>query len=325
MWMGSMADLPARAAGERAARPEPATSPAPGATRQTSSLKRGLAVLELVAQAGKDGIGVTEVAARVGLDKSSASRILATLGELGYVRQDINRRYFTTPRLGKLAHRRPGVQDLAALARERLEELHATHDEAVHLAVVNGGEMLFLDYLQTTKAVRTEIPMVPRPIHEVAVGIAVLAAVGHAERTQLMRESMAAAGQHPGGGGPRRHLGSAGRCHLDVRAQLSDRSRRRGDRRRHHRRRRRHQRRTSRLTLADPLRTPYSEPTPNAPSRTSNFDPLARIRADSEPHGQRLILRGHRNARTSTFDPLARKPANPEPHGQRLILRGHRG
>jgi DNA-binding IclR family transcriptional regulator len=154
-----------------------------------------LAVLELVAQAGKDGIGVTEVAARVGLDKSSASRILATLGELGYVRQDINRRYFTTPRLGKLAHRRPGVQDLAALARERLEELHATHDEAVHLAVVNGGEMLFLDYLQTTKAVRTEIPMVPRPIHEVAVGIAVLAAVGHAERTQLMRESMAAAGQ----------------------------------------------------------------------------------------------------------------------------------
>jgi|GEM_PF-988822 DNA-binding IclR family transcriptional regulator len=195
MWMGSMADLPARAAGERAARPEPATSPAPGATRQTSSLKRGLAVLELVAQAGKDGIGVTEVAARVGLDKSSASRILATLGELGYVRQDINRRYFTTPRLGKLAHRRPGVQDLAALARERLEELHATHDEAVHLAVVNGGEMLFLDYLQTTKAVRTEIPMVPRPIHEVAVGIAVLAAVGHAERTQLMRESMAAAGQ----------------------------------------------------------------------------------------------------------------------------------
>jgi DNA-binding IclR family transcriptional regulator len=195
MWMGSMADLPARAAGERAARPEPATSPAPGATRQTSSLKRGLAVLELVAQAGKDGIGVTEVAARVGLDKSSASRILATLGELGYVRQDINRRYFTTPRLGKLAHRRPGVQDLAALARERLEELHATHDEAVHLAVDNGGEMLFLDYLQTTKAVRTEIPMVPRPIHEVAVGIAVLAAVGHAERTQLMRESMAAAGQ----------------------------------------------------------------------------------------------------------------------------------
>ncbi|WP_195909017.1 IclR family transcriptional regulator [Microlunatus sp. Gsoil 973] len=168
------------------------------ANRQTSSLKRGLAVLELVARAGKDGVGVTEVAAQVGLDKSSASRILATLGELGYVRQDINRRYFTTPKLGKLAHRRPGVQDVAALARDRLEELHAQHDEAIHLAVVNGGEMLFLDYLQTTKAVRTEIPMVPRPIHEVAVGIAVLAAVDHDERTQLMRESMAAAGRRLG-------------------------------------------------------------------------------------------------------------------------------
>lgn len=166
-----------------------------GTAKQTSSLRRGLAVLELVAQAGQRGVGVTEVAAQVGLDKSTASRILATLRELGYVRQDIGRRYFSTARLGKLAHRRPGVQDVAALARERLEELHALHDEAIHLAVVNGGEMLFLDYLQTTKAVRTEIPMVPRPIHEVAVGVAVLAAVGHDERTQLMRESIAAAGQ----------------------------------------------------------------------------------------------------------------------------------
>lgn len=165
----------------------------PGTAKQTSSLKRGFAVLELVAQAGKDGVAVTEVALQTDLDKSTASRILATLRELGYVRQDINRRYFSTARLGKLAHRRPGVQDVAALARERLEQLHALHDEAIHLAVVNGGEMLFLDYLQTTKAVRTEIPMIPRPIHEVSVGIAVLAAVDHTERIQLMRESMAAA------------------------------------------------------------------------------------------------------------------------------------
>lgn len=157
----------------------------------TSSLRRGLAALELVAQAGEQGVTVTEIAAQLGLDKSSGSRILGTLRDAGYVRQDVNRRYFSTPRLGKLAHRRPGAQNVAALARDRLEELHAAHDEAIHLAVVNGGEMLFLDYLQTTKAVRTEIPMVPRPIHEVAVGIAVLAAIEHDERSLLMKESLA--------------------------------------------------------------------------------------------------------------------------------------
>ncbi|GAB3764234.1 IclR family transcriptional regulator [Microlunatus parietis] len=161
--------------------------------RATSSLRRGLVALELVAQSGKDGVTVTEVAAQLALDKSSSSRILATLREAGYVRQDVNRRYFSTPRLSKLAHRRPGVLDLAGLARARLEQLHDQHDEAIHLAAVNGGEMLFLDYLQTSKAVRTEIPMVPRPIHEVAVGVAVLAAVEHGERSQLMRESLAAA------------------------------------------------------------------------------------------------------------------------------------
>lgn len=159
----------------------------------TSSLRRGLAALELVAQSGQDGVTVTEIAAQLALDKSSSSRILATLREAGYLRQGVNRRYFTTPRLGKLAHRRPGVLDIAGLARARLEQLHDQHDEAIHLAVVNGGEMLFLDYLQTSKAVRTEIPMVPQPIHRVAVGIAVLAAVDHAERSQLMRESQAAA------------------------------------------------------------------------------------------------------------------------------------
>lgn len=161
--------------------------------KPTSSLRRGLAALELVAQAGEQGATVTEVAGQLGLDKSTGSRILATLREAGYVRQDVNRRYLSTPRLAKLAHRRPGAQDVAALARDRLEQLHAVHDEAIHLAVVNGGEMLFLDYLQTSKAVRTEIPMIPRPIHEVAVGVAVLAAVDHGERSLLMRESMAAA------------------------------------------------------------------------------------------------------------------------------------
>ncbi|HLT62084.1 MAG TPA: helix-turn-helix domain-containing protein [Microlunatus sp.] len=165
------------------------------AARPTSSLRRGLAALELVAQAGPDGVTVTEVATQLALDKSSSSRILATLREAGYVRQDVNRRYFSTPRLSKLAHRRPGVLDLAGLARARLEQLHDQHDEAIHLAAVNGGEMLFLDYLQTSKAVRTEIPMVPRPIHQVAVGIAVLATVGHAERAQLLRESLAAGSQ----------------------------------------------------------------------------------------------------------------------------------
>ena len=165
------------------------------AERPSSSLQRGLAALELVAQSGQTGVTVGEVAAELGLDKSSGSRILASLRDSGYVRQDVGRRYYSTARLGKLAHRRPGAQDLAAMAREQLEELHAKFDEAVHLAVVNGGEMLFLDFLQTTKAVRSEIPMVPMPIHEVAVGLAVLAAVGHDERTQLMRESMAAASE----------------------------------------------------------------------------------------------------------------------------------
>ena len=63
-----------------------------GSPQTASTLLRGLSVLERVAAADADGLGVTELGVRAGLDKSTASRVLATLREAGYVRQDTRRR-----------------------------------------------------------------------------------------------------------------------------------------------------------------------------------------------------------------------------------------
>lgn len=167
------------------------------ASRPSSSLHRGLLVLEVVAQSGSKGVSVTEVASRLDFDKSTASRTLSTLRAIGYVQQDGTRRYFSTSKLAKLAVRRPGGSDIAALARERLEELHAQIDEAIHLAIADGGEMLFLDYMQTSKVVRSEESMKPRPIYEVAAGIAVLAALDDDDRVQELLAASEQAGPAP--------------------------------------------------------------------------------------------------------------------------------
>lgn len=171
-------------------------APADG-SRPSSSLHRGLLVLEVVAQSGAKGASVTEVATRLGFDKSTASRTLSNLRTIGYVQQDATRRYFSTSKLAKLAVRRPGGSDLAALARERLEDLHREVDEAIHLAIADGGEMLFLDYMQTSKVVRSEESMKPRPLYEVAAGIAVLAAIDDDARVRELIAASEAAGSAP--------------------------------------------------------------------------------------------------------------------------------
>ncbi|MBZ2197940.1 IclR family transcriptional regulator [Occultella gossypii] len=173
------------------------TSAEAAEARPSSSLHRGLQVLEVVAQSGSKGASVTEVATRLELDKSTASRTLSTLRAIGYVQQDRTRRYFSTSKLAKLAVRRPGGSDLVALARERLEQLHRQVDEAIHLAIADGGEMLFLDYMQTSKVVRSEESTTPRPLHEVAVGIAVLAALDDEDRVQELIEASENVGTAP--------------------------------------------------------------------------------------------------------------------------------
>lgn len=167
------------------------------ASRPLSSLHRGLLVLEVVARSGSKGASVTELATRLDFDKSTASRTLSTLRSIGYVKQDAMRRYFSTPKLAKLSVRRPGERDLAALARERLEDLHQQVDEAIHLAIADGGEMLFLDYMQTSKAVRSEESTIPRPLHEVAAGIAVLAALDDDSQVEELITASEFAGKTP--------------------------------------------------------------------------------------------------------------------------------
>ena len=168
---------------------------APARTAGTANmLLRGLSILEAVARSSsRRGVGVTEIAAETGLDKSTTSRILAFLRDAGYIRQDTYRRYRLTNKLSQLTAGYSDIEDLLVVARPHLEAMHADFDEEVHLAVLDGGYMQFVDYIPSSQVVRSNLSTTQRLVHETAAGRAALALLGRDERAEALALSAAGA------------------------------------------------------------------------------------------------------------------------------------
>jgi DNA-binding IclR family transcriptional regulator len=110
-------------------------------------LDRGLKVLALLADA-PEGMSVPDIATELGVNRTVVYRILATLGQHGLIRRDVNGR----TRLGlgalQLARRaHPLVRDAAVPCLRRLaEETGAT----AHLTIVDGLEALVVAVAEPT-------------------------------------------------------------------------------------------------------------------------------------------------------------------------------
>lgn len=158
------------------------------------ALARGMAVLEEVV-CNETGIGVTEVAERCGIDKSSASRVLATLRDLGYVQQrPADRRYVPGSRALWLAEAfRNANLALTAGARPHLEALRDETGETVHLAGLDGSWVVYLDQVDSGRTVTVQSAIGTRlPLSRTAMGRAVLAALSPAARQKLLRRLLPA-------------------------------------------------------------------------------------------------------------------------------------
>ena len=109
------------------------------------SIDRAFGVLRAL---GGGPAGVTEIADRVGLPKSTVSRLLSTLEELGAVEQvSVGGEYRIGWAMTELAAAaRPG-RSLISLARPQLAELARLTGEAAGLSIPDGADMLYLDQL----------------------------------------------------------------------------------------------------------------------------------------------------------------------------------
>lgn len=143
---------------------------------QQTTLLNGLRLLEALA-ASRQPRGVTQLAEELGIVKSNAHRLLQALASKGYVRQDsASARYACTLKLWGLATSVSERFDVAIVARPHIAELARRTKETVHLSVLEDGDVVYLDKIDSPQPVRAYSRVGGRaPAYCVATGKALLA------------------------------------------------------------------------------------------------------------------------------------------------------
>jgi IclR family acetate operon transcriptional repressor len=118
------------------------------------SVERTFDVLEALATA-RQPVPISELSQRLGLHISTVHRLLATLIERGYARQDTGSgRYGIGPRLVELAGGLNEQVDLRQETRPFLEQLAAEVGETANLSVRSGNNLVYIDQVQSARLVR---------------------------------------------------------------------------------------------------------------------------------------------------------------------------
>lgn len=138
------------------------------------SLDRAFVILEAMADAGGI-IGLSQLAERADLPLATIHRLVRTLVDLGYVRQEPSRQYSLGPRLMRLAD--ASAKRIATWANPAMTEAVVALGESVNLAVLEGDEIVYVAQVQPSvnfMRMFTEVGRRTFP-HSTAVGKAILA------------------------------------------------------------------------------------------------------------------------------------------------------
>lgn len=162
----------------------------PGKTTEvpgTAVISKVMRLLQALSDAPA-GSTIAELCRATGYPRPTVHRLLSVLTQEGMVsNEEAGRRILLGPRLISLAFRAWDGSDLRHRAQPYLVQLRDETDETVHLAVPSGGEMVYVDKLESRHAVRMASRIGTRvALHSSAVGKAFLAALPEAESEAMM-------------------------------------------------------------------------------------------------------------------------------------------
>jgi IclR family acetate operon transcriptional repressor len=140
-----------------------------------ASVARALALLDEVARSDA-GLGVNELARRIGVNASTASRLLGTLEDAGFVERVSDGPYRLGLKLVALSDRVLAQLDVRERARPWLTWLVQETRETATLSVPGGGEAITVDFVPSSSSV-VSMARVGRPsvAHATAAGKVMLA------------------------------------------------------------------------------------------------------------------------------------------------------
>ena len=144
--------------------------------KRLSSVGTAIQLLKAFSEEQVD-IGISELSRRLGVAKSSVHRLAATLAAEGLLEQDRESEKYRLGialfRLGALVRRR---MDISSQGRPYLYALREKTNETVHLAILDGTEIMYVYNLESTQAIRMRSDLgVRKPAYCTAEGQAILA------------------------------------------------------------------------------------------------------------------------------------------------------
>lgn len=140
------------------------------------SVDKALRVLQILSGYGR-GITLEELVPLVGIPRSSLHRLLGALKHRGFATQpEPNGRYFLGTELLAVAFRFHDHLDLRLLVRPVLIRLQETFNETVHMGSLDGSEIVYVDKVEATRAVKLSSIIGGRnPANSTGLGKALLA------------------------------------------------------------------------------------------------------------------------------------------------------
>lgn len=103
----------------------------------------------------RSAVRVSEASAALGVAQSTVHRLLAMLEHHGFVQQDAETKiYLLGPALLRLGLNAVRNLEIRSLVHPYLEKVHEELGETVHLALPDGEQVLFIDCIESTKALR---------------------------------------------------------------------------------------------------------------------------------------------------------------------------
>lgn len=173
------------------ARPRKSTaSQGAPAVPRVQAVRNAVRILDTVGQSGARGITLGELARAVELPKTTVLRIATTLMDEGLIQREeptgIYRLGIRTFELGSLMI---NSLEIPRQARPYLERLADETQETVHLGVLDEGQVVYVDKIESPQILRLYSRIGRRaPAHCTAVGKALLAHLPAAERHRVVEE-----------------------------------------------------------------------------------------------------------------------------------------
>jgi IclR family KDG regulon transcriptional repressor len=110
-----------------------------------NSVERCIRIIEVLSE-HPQGLKLTELSAKLDLHPSSVHHIIRTLYPYDYIAQDADtKKYSLGLRFLEISRRITDNIDIRTIARRHLEELRRRIQETVHLAVLRGGKVVYID------------------------------------------------------------------------------------------------------------------------------------------------------------------------------------